>query len=1024
MILFGWISYNELDYNLLPKFEANVISVQTVYRGASSDEVQNSITKPVEEAVSTIEGVSTVSSISQEGVSVVTIELKSGFEMNKAQRDAERKVNEIKGKLPSNADDPLVRKFSTDEMPILRISATSNLSEPGLYDLVDTKIRPLLQNVAGVGQVTLIGGNEREIQITLDNDKLESYGVSSNQVNQIIANSNTSYPAGSVESNSSRFSIRLDAKTSKLEDMRNLIIKENADGSRILLKDIAIITDAQTEPTTINRINGKSGIGIQITKQADANAVEVSQNVKQKLEVIKKQYAGENFNYIIAADQSVYTLASADAVMHDLFLAILIVGGVMLLFLHSMRSSLFVLVAIPSAMIPTFALMYLFGFSLNLMTLMGLSLVVGILVDDSIVVLENIYRHMEMGKEKVKASLEGRNEIGFTAMAITLVDVVVFVPLSFSGGLIGNILREFALVVVFSTLMSLFVSFTLTPLLVSKWGKLEVLTKNSLWGRLSLSFEHYMDQLKVTYGHILEWTLSHKRWVLGGVFVLMIGSFTLLGKGFIGTTFSGNGDRGEFTIQVETAVQTPLYQTNQNVKQLEKLLLSYPEVVNVFTNVGMQSGASGGNSTTSNVAELAVVLVDKKDRKISTEDFSSKIRDEATKIPGLKISILSTTIAGTISLPIQIAVKGTDMDSIWKGARLLHDVVVATPGTDYVEFSTKNPKSEISIDLNRERVSQYGLTIPEVGNAVQLAFRGNDETKYKENGEEYPINLTLEKGDRLNIESVRKLTIKNSRGAVVRLDQIAEVKEILGQAVLERTDKLNTIKVTSAAVGRPSGTIVSDIQKKLESVSMPKGVSIEYLGDAKNQKEAFGSLGFAMLLGIILVYLIMVALYESVVYPFVVLFSIPVAIIGALLALALSMETLSIFAIVGLIMLLGLVAKNGILIVDFTNQLKSEGLPVREALIEAGKERLRPILMTTLAMITGMLPIALASGAGAEVKNGMAWVIIGGLTSSLLLTLVLVPAMYMIIESMRVKVNSWFSKEKEVSTQEQEILEV
>jgi HAE1 family hydrophobic/amphiphilic exporter-1 len=1020
MILFGWISYKQLDYNLLPKFEANVISVQTVYRGASSDEIQNSVTKPVEEAVSTIEGVSSVSAISQEGVSVVTIELKSGFEMNKAQRDAERKINEIKAKLPLNADEPLVRKFSTDELPILRISATSNLSEPQLYDLVDNKIKPLLQNVSGVGQVTLIGGNEREIQVTLDNDKLQGYGISSNQVNQILANSNTSYPAGSVESSSSRFSIRLDAKTSKVADMRNLIIKENADGSRVLLKDVAVITDAQTEPTTINRINGKSGIGIQINKQADANAVDVSQDVKSKLEDIKNQYAGQGFNYIIAADQSVYTLASADAVMHDLFLAILIVGAVMLLFLHSLRSSLFVLVAIPSAMIPTFILMYLFGFSLNLMTLMGLSLVVGILVDDSIVVLENIYRHMEMGKDKVKASLEGRSEIGFTAMAITLVDVVVFVPLSFAGGLIGNILREFALVVVFSTLMSLFVSFTLTPLLTSKWGKLEVLSKNSLWGRLSMSFENFMDRLKEEYGHILVWTLSHKRWVLGGVFVLLIGSFTLLAKGFIGTSFSSNGDRGEFTLQLETSVQTPLYQTNQGVKQVEKLLFAHPEVVKVFTNVGLQSGTSGGSSETSNVAELSVILVDKEERSISTEDFGAKIRNEAAKIPGVKVSILPTTIAGTTSLPIQIAVKGTDMDSIWKGARMVREIVTSTAGTDYVEFSTKSPKSEISIDLNRERISQYGLTIPEVGNAVQLAFRGNDETKYKENGEEYPINLTLEKGDRMNIESVRKLTIKNNSGAIVRLDQIAEVKEILGQAVLERTDKLNTIKVTSAAVGRPSGTIVADIQKKMESVSLPKGVTLDYLGDAKNQKEAFGSLGFAMLLGILLVYLIMVALYESVVYPFVVLFSIPVAIIGALLALALSMETLSIFAIVGLIMLLGLVAKNGILIVDFTNQLKSEGLPVEEALVEAGKERLRPILMTTIAMIVGMLPIALAHGAGAEVKNGMAWVIIGGLTSSLLLTLVLVPAMYLIIERMRLKVNSWFSPNEDAKSIKQE----
>lgn len=1020
LILFGWISYKQLDYNLLPKFEANVVSVQTTYRGASSDEIQNSVTKPVEEAVSTIEGVNSVSATSQEGVSVVTIELKSGFDMNKAQRDAERKINEIKAKLPLNADEPLVRKFSTDEMPILRISATSKLSDPELYDLVDNKIKPLLQNVSGVGQVTLIGGNEREIQVTLDNDKLQGYGVSSNQINQIISNSNTSYPAGSVESNSSRFSIRLDAKTSKVEDMRNLIVRENADGSRILLKDVATITDTQTEPTTINRINGKSGIGIQINKQADANAVDVSQDVKAKLESIKAQYAKQGFNYVVAADQSVYTLASADAVIHDLFLAILIVGAVMLLFLHSLRSSLFVLVAIPSAMIPTFILMYLFGFSLNLMTLMGLSLVVGILVDDSIVVLENIYRHMEMGKDKVKASLEGRNEIGFTAMAITLVDVVVFVPLSFAGGLIGNILREFALVVVFSTLMSLFVSFTLTPLLASKWGKIEILSKNTLWGRLNLGFENFLDQLKEGYGHILVWSLSHKRWVLGGVFVLMIGSFTLLGKGFIGSSFSSNGDRGEFTMQLETSVQTPLYQTNQGVKKVERLLLSKPEVVKVFTNVGMQSGTTGGSSTTSNVAELSVTLVDKEERSISTEDFGTKIRNEAAKIPGVKVSILPTTIAGTTSLPIQIAVKGTDMDSIWKGARLVREVVVATAGTDYVEFSTKNPKSEISIDLNRERISQYGLTIPEVGNAVQLAFRGDNQTKFKENGEEYPINLTLEKTDRMNIESVRKLTIKNNSGAIIRLDQIAEVKETLGQAVLERTDKLNTIKVTSAAVGRPSGTIVADIQKKLENVSMPQGVTIDYLGDAKNQKEAFGSLGFAMLLGILLVYLIMVALYESVVYPFVVLFSIPVAIIGALLALALTMESLTIFAIVGLIMLLGLVAKNGILIVDFTNQLRSEGLSVTDALVEAGKERLRPILMTTIAMIVGMLPIALAHGAGAEVKNGMAWVIIGGLTSSLLLTLVLVPSMYMIIEKMRLKVNGWFSKNEEIENQKLE----
>ncbi len=1022
LMLFGWISYKNLDYNLLPKFEANVVSVQTTYRGASSDEVQSSVTKTVEEAVSSIEGVDRVSALSQEGVSIVTIQLKSGADVTTAQRDAERKINEIRALLPQDADDPIVRKFNTDELPVLRISATSKLSEARLYDLTDNQIKPLLQNVPGVGQVTLIGGNEREIQVQLDNDKLQAYGISSAQVNQVVAGSNSSYPAGNVQTNSTRFSLRLDARTSKVEDLRNLIVRENKDGSRVLLKDVASVTDAQTDPTTINRINGRPGIGIQISKQADANAVEVSKGVKEKLEQIKQQYAAQGFAYEVAADQSVYTLASAGAVTHDLFLAILIVGAVMLFFLHSLRSSMFVLVAIPSAMIPTFILMHLFGFSLNLMTLMGLSLVVGILVDDSIVVLENIYRHMEMGKGRRQAALEGRKEIGFTAMAITLVDVVVFVPLALAGGMIGNILREFSLVVVFSTLMSLFVSFTLTPLLASRWGKLELLSKKTLWGKLNLKFEKFLDGVKDVYVQLLRWSLGHKRWVLGGVLVLIVGAFALVPAGFIGTAFAGNGDRGEFTIQLETSSQTPLYQTNLAVKKVEQILLSQPEVVKVFSNVGTQTGSMGAASSTSNLAEIAVTLVDKKARTVSTDDFGSAVRNRINKIPGVKVTILPTGLVGSAQAPIQIAVKGIDMDSIWKGAKMLRDIVKQTPGTDYVEFSTKTPKTEISITLNREKIAEQGLTIPEVGSAVQLAFRGNDQVKYKENGEEYPINLSLDKSDKQNRESVQNLTIKNSKGAIIRLDQVAAINETTGQAVLERTDKLNTIKVTSAAVGRPTGSISADIQKRMATVKLPEGVSIDYLGDAKNQKDAFGSLGLAMLLGILLVYLIMVALYESAVYPFVVLFSIPVAMIGAFLALALTMESLTIFAIVGLIMLLGLVAKNGILIVDFTNQLKKEGLSLTDALIEAGKERLRPILMTTIAMIAGMLPIALASGAGAEVKNGMAWVIIGGLTSSLLLTLVLVPSVYMIVEKARIKVNGWFGKREETAPVEEVVL--
>jgi HAE1 family hydrophobic/amphiphilic exporter-1 len=559
--------------------------------------------------------------------------------------------------------------------------------------------------------------------------------------------------------------------------------------------------------------------------------------------------------------------------------------------------------------------------------------------------------------------------------------------------------------------MSLFVSFTLTPLLASRWAKLEVLNKNSLWGYINIKFEDFLTSLKEAYGSALYWGLKHKRWVGLTIIVLFIGALSLLPAGFIGFAFISAGDRGEFAIKVELAPETPLYQTNLKVKQIESILLAQPEVIKVFTNVGTQSGAmGGGGASNSNLAEVTVTLVDKSQRKMSSDAFGAAMRNKIGNIPGIKVSVLPVSITGNSQSPIMIAVKGTDMDSLWKAATILKRVVVATPGTDYVDFSTKSLKTEIDIKLDRDKLSNIGFTVPEVGNAIQIAFRGNDQTKYKDKGEEYSINVSLDKGDKQDIESVKNLIIRNSKGTTVRLGEVAEIKEILGQSVLERTNRMNSIKVTSAAVGRPSGTIVADIQANLAKEKLPAGILIDYQGDAKNQKDAFGSLGTAMLIGIILVYLIMVALYESVVYPFVVLFSIPVALIGAFLALALSMQSLSIFAIVGLIMLLGLVAKNGILIVDFTNHLKAEGMNRFDALIEAGKERLRPILMTTIAMITGMLPIALATGSGAEVKNGMAWVIIGGLSSSLILTLFLVPVMYMIIDGGVERTNKFFRK--------------
>lgn len=1019
LILFGLISYNQLSYNLLPKFEANVVSVMTTYRGASADEVETNVTKHIEDAVSAIEGLDQINSTSQEGVSSVIIQLKQGVSVDLAQQEAQRKVEQVISLLPDDADRPVINKFSTDEIPVLRMGVTANLSPSALYDLIDDKLKPQLSNVTGVGQVTIIGGTERQIQVNISQDKLKAYHLSISQVSAAINNANTSYPAGQVKTQEDQLSIRFDAKLTTVANLRNVIVGKSSNGGQIFLRDIAEVYDGVADATAVNHINGRPSVALQIQKQSDANAVDVSKLTRERLTSLEKQYEAQGLKFNIASDQSIYTLASANAVVFDLGLAVLIVSVVMLLFLHSFRSSMFILVALPSSMIPTFILMSLMGFSLNLMTLMALSLVVGILVDDSIVVLENINRHMEMGKSRWQAALDGRAEIGFTALAITLVDVVVFVPLALTQGLIGNILREFSLVVVFSTLMSLLVSFTLTPLLASRFGKLEVLDKNSLWGRLNLGFEKFLDNVKEEYGRILTWVLGHKRYIFLLSIFLIVGSIALVPGGFVGAAFMQQSDRGELNVSIELAPTASVYQTNQVAQRVEKILLAKKEVTKVFTNVGYSSTGLGTTSN-SNIADLTVQLVDKKERTISSEEFGQNIQKEVLQIPGVKVTVAPTSITGNANqAPIQVAVKGTDMAVIRKTAAQVKDIVSSVPGTSNVDYSVDDPKPEVGVTLDREKMAQLGINAAEVGATLQTAFRGDDRSKFKQNGKEYDIMVNLDQFDRSKADDIRHLTFVNSQGQTFELSQFATIREGMGESVLQRIDRLSSITINSQVVGRPSGSIGADIQAKMAKVKLPEGISIEYRGDLKNQADAFGSLGVALLLGIVLIYLIMVALYESTIYPFVVLFSIPVALVGALTALALTMESLTIFSIVGMIMLLGLVAKNAILIVDFANQLKEEGYALKEALIEAGKERLRPILMTTIAMIAGMLPIALASGDGAEVKNGMAWVIIGGLTSSLLLTLFLVPSAYYVVD----KIKERFTKRKKRKMKEEMVLE-
>lgn len=999
--LLGIMSYFSLNYELLPKFTPGVVSISTIYPGASPSEVENTVTKKIEDAVSSMENIKQLEATSFESLSLVIIQLTSEADVDLALNDAQRKVNAILSDLPDDVDPPSLAKFSMDDLPIVTLSATANMDASNFYDLIDKRIQPTLSRIPGVAQVNLIGGQEREIQVNLRADRLEAYGLSLLQVQQAILTSNLDFPTGSVKTQNQDILVRLAGKYKSVDELRNLVVATGPDGAQIRLYELADVQDSQKDVEKLARVDRQNALVLQVLKQSDANAVKVSEGVQKLIAQLNTDYAKEGLQLNVANDSSVYTLKSANAVVFDLFLAIVLVAVVMLFFLHSLRNALIVMVAIPASLIATFIGIQLFGYTLNLMSLLGLSLVVGILVDDAIVVIENIYRHMEMGKNKVRASFDGAKEIGFTVISITLVIVVVFLPIAMSTGMVSDILREFCVVVVIATLLSLLASFTIVPLLTSRFGKLERVSNKGIIGRFVLWFEKQLHRFTEWVTVILKWALNHKLVTLVVVSLLFVSSFGLVIGGYIGGEFFAQGDRGEFLVQIELPKDASIEQTNQVTRRAEEYLSGKPEIISQITTVGQSSDGFGAALATAYKSEITVKLVEKKDRNEDSNIFAARIKRELEDIlVGAKVKTVPISIVGFAEqAPVEMVVIGSDLDSVLQYAEAVLVELRKVPGTTETKLSVESGNPEITVEVDRDKMASLGLGLQTVGATMQVAFNGNTDGKFRQGEYEYDINVRYDDYDRKNVADVSNLAFTNNRGEMVRLSQFADIREGSGPSQLERRDKSTAVKVQSQVIGRPASSVVADWEANIGHIAAPTGVSYLWGGQMADQEEGFGTLGVALLISVLLVYFIMVALYDSFVYPFVVMFSIPLSVIGALLALALTNNTLNIFTILGLIMLIGLVAKNAIILVDFTNHLKAEGKSTREALILANHARLRPILMTTIAMVFGMLPIAIATGPSAEWKNGLAWVIIGGLISSLFLTLIVVPVVYQVMDN-------------------------
>ena len=1007
--LLGYLSYKSLNYELLPKFASNAITISTIYPGAGPDEVQNTVTKKVEDAVSSMENIKKLVSRSMEGVSIVTVELNTGTDVDVSLQDAQRKINATLSSLPSDVKTPSLNKFSLEDLPIITMSATANMEATQFYDLMDQRLAPRISRLPGVAQVNLIGGQEREIQISVNADKLNAAQLSLLQLRNIVTNANVDYPTGRLKTVDNQMLIRLSGKYSNVEVLRNLVIATNRTGAQVRLRDVADVQDASKDLEKLARQNGSASIVLQIQKQADANAVSVSKEVHKQLKQIESEYAANGLHLTIASDTSEFTLESANDVIKDLFIAILLVAGVMLLFLHSIRNSLIVMVSIPLSLVVTFAGMYAMGFSLNLMSLLALSLVVGILVDDAIVVLENVYRHMEMGKNKVRAALDGVSEIGVTVTSITLVIIVVFLPISLTSGLVSDILREFCVTVVIATATSLLVSFTVVPWLSSRFGKLEVLTGKNPFEKFILWFERQLDKFTAWITGILKWTLVHKRWTLIAVIIMLFGSFTLIGMGFIGGEFIPKGDRGQFIVGIELPKDASLEQTNQMTMRAEAYLRKQPLVRSLTTTVGQSSeDGFGATQSTAYKSEITVTMIPEEERNEPSDLYAAGLKKElGALLTGAKVKTTPVNIFGTADrAAIDLVVMGTTQDSAMSFAKLAMAELQQVSGANAIKLSVEEGNPEVHVSVDRDRMAALGLGMDIVGGTMQTAFTGtaqDSRMKFRQGEYEYDINLRYENFNRRNVENVRNMIFVNNAGQNIRLSEFATVSEGSGPSRLERRDKLASVNVQSQVIGRPSGDVSKEFGKRLEKLQKPAGVSYVFGGDAENQGNSNSTLGIALLLSVVLMYLIMVALYDNYVRPFVVMFSLPLSLIGAFLALALTNNTLNIFSIMGIIMLFGLVAKNAIMLVDFANQMKEDGHSTDEALILANNARLRPILMTTIAMVIGMLPIAMASGGVAAIKHGLAWVIIGGLISSMFLTLIVVPVVYKIADSLMLR---------------------
>jgi len=1001
VILLGGVSLTRLSVDLFPDIKFPIAVAITEYPGAGPQEVESTVTKPLEEILGTVQNVDKIQSTTSAGSSTVVVWFKWGTDMDFATLQMREKVDLIKSFLPDEVSTPMVVKMDPSMMPVVQLGLSGGKDLADLKEVAED-IKPKLERLEGVASVAITGGYNREIQVIADPVKLEAYGIGLAQISQALKTENMNISSGIVTEGNKELYVRTMGEYTSLDDIKKVHIPLPGGGT-VFLRDVAEVKDTSSEERQITRMNGEPSVGVHILKQSKANTVKVSDAVNKELQKISQEIPG-GIQVAPVFDQAKFIKQSIGRVAQNAWIGGVLAVIVLFLFLRNFRSTLIIGIAIPIAIIGTFTLLYLNGLTLNMMSLGGLALGIGMMVDSSIVILENIFRYREEGHSRVEAAINGADEVATAVMASTLTSIAVFLPIVYVEGMAAQLFKELALTVSFALGASLLVALTLVPMLSSK---LLVVTnglngngKNSILKKASQSVAGFLSWLDRVYGRILVWALGHRKTVVAGVFLILAGSFALVP--LVGMEFIPSMDSGELAINVELDKGTVLEETNKVTGEIESVLGEIKEVETIFASVGAQGNQMGPQNATPEVAQIMVVLVPKTQRTRSSDEIADDIRVKLKGISGADIQVSASDGGGSPSSgsPVSISIQGDELDVLKEVAEEVVDIVKEVPGTREVESSFTEGRPEMRLIVNRDKASIYGLSVAQVASAVRTAFEGDVATRYRTGGDEVDVRVILPENYRKNLQDLKSVVLTSPVGIQVPLGDIARLIMETGPTQIDRENQSRVATVNSQISGRDLKSVVRDIQKELKDYPLPKGYSIKYGGANQDMVEAFGSLGFALILAVILVYMVMASQFESLVHPFIIMFSMPTTFIGVVAGLVITGRTFSVPTFIGVIMLAGIVVNNAIVLVDYINTLRRRGLERKEAITKAGPVRLRPILMTTLTTVLGMLPIAIGLGEGAEAQAPMATAVIGGLMASTVFTLVFVPVVYTIVDDL------------------------